>query len=100
MNTYADVKIDGRKAILSQNGKRLVLVASAGEWKVETPDLSNERPSPGLRQLQLAVKATSPDVSWSVVFRAPDEADFTVLRAAAAANCPTTVSAARPFPTQ
>lgn len=88
MNTYADVKIDGRKAILSQNGKRLVLVASAGEWKVETPDLSNERPSPGLRQLQLAVKATSPDVSWSVVFRVPDEADFTVLRAAAAANCP------------
>jgi PTS system galactitol-specific IIC component len=69
MNTYADVKIDGRRATLEREGKKITLSASSGEWRVEVPDLTDQSPAPGLKQLQLFnTNNKEENMVYSVVF--------------------------------
>jgi len=42
MNTYADIKIDGKVATLIQNGKTLTLTATDGEWSTFKLDFTDQ----------------------------------------------------------
>lgn len=69
MNTYADIKIDGKVATLIQNGKTLTLTATDGEWSTFKLDFTDQTPDDKIIQLHLKLKAVAENFSWSVSFR-------------------------------
>lgn len=82
MHTLAQVRVDGRDAVLTLGGEELrarVVSPEGATFTVEEVDLPKpQRPTPGLRRLRVRLPAASGDVRLVVVLR-PGAADIAAL---------------------